>query len=233
MDPVPVPDEVLPAIRSAIRAALTDVADPSRAPQMAAYMKDRFPFLGVGAPTRRAACRGALARARGLDEGAALDLAAALWDEPEREFQYVACDLVRASARRWSPGALAPIRALVVSRSWWDTVDALARGVGDLVLAHPELAAEMDQWIGDDDIWVARVALLHQLGWRDRADADRLFRYCARRAPDDEFFIRKAVGWALRDRARTDPDGVRAFVAAHPELSGLSRREALKHIGPD
>lgn len=117
-----------------------------------------------------------------------------------------------------------------MTRSWWDTVDTLAKAVGDLVRAHPELVADMDRWVLDDDLWVVRVALLHQLGAGAAADGDRLVRYCALHTEDPRFFIRKAVGWALRDHARTDPDGVRAFVAAHPELSGLSRREALKHL---
>ncbi len=130
-----------------------------------------------------------------------------------------------------SPRLLSTLRYLVTHRSWWDTVDTLAQSVGALVLTNPELWRDMDEWIDDEDFWVARVALIHQLGFGASTDAARLFSYCARRADDDEFFIRKAIGWALRKYARTDPDGVRAFVAAHDELSALSRREALRRIG--
>ena len=106
-----------------------------------------------------------------------------------------------------------------------------SRAVGPLVLHHRELASEMDRWIDDTDIWVTRSALLHQLRFGAQTDRDQLFEHCARRARDDDFFIRKAVGWALRQYARTDPDGVREFVAAHTDsLSQLSRREALKHL---
>ena len=213
-----------------IRDALTAVADPYRAPAMQAYMKDRFPFLGVPAPVRRAAVKPMALQVRGWSQADTLALAARLWDEPEREFQHVACDVVRAAAPGWSADALPAVRALVEHRSWWDTVDGLSHSVGVLVLGHPSLVADMDRWIRDDDTWVVRVALLHQLGWTDRVDRERLFRYCELRADDTEFFIRKAIGWALRDHARTAPDDVRAFVAAHPELSGLSRREATKHL---
>jgi 3-methyladenine DNA glycosylase AlkD len=112
-------------------------------------------------------------------------------------------------------------------------VDALAANViGPMVAADPALIATMDRWI-DDDLWIARAALLHQLTYRDRTDAERLFGYVDRRCGDTDFFIRKAAGWALREYAKTDPDAVRRFVARRGErLSGLTRREALKRIGP-
>lgn len=124
---------------------------------------------------------------------------------------------------------LATLRWLVTHKSWWDTVDSLAHSTGILVQAHPELVDAMDTWIDDKNFWVARVAILHQLSYKHDTDATRLFDYCARRATDTEFFIRKAIGWALRQYARTDMPAVKDFVASHPELSPLSAREALKH----
>ena len=225
-------DPVVGRTLGEIRDALDAVADPDRAPAMRAYMKDRFPFLGVPAPVRRAAVAPMALQVRRWPQADVLLLASRLWDEPEREFQHVACDLVRAASPGWSADALPAVRALVQDRSWWDTVDPLSHSVGVLVLAHPQLVDDMDRWIRDDDFWVARVALLHQLGWKERVDQERLFRYCELRAGDTEFFVRKAIGWALRDHARSAPEDVRAFVAAHPELSGLSRREAMKHLAP-
>jgi 3-methyladenine DNA glycosylase AlkD len=100
-----------------------------------------------------------------------------------------------------------------------------------MVRAHPELLATLDRWIDADDFWLARVAILHQLRFAADTDADRLFRYSTHRAGDAEFFIRKAIGWALREYAKTAPDEVRSWVALHEvQLSGLSRREALKHL---
>jgi len=98
-----------------------------------------------------------------------------------------------------------------------------------MVTRHGGLVAAMDEWIADDDLWVVRTALLHQLFYKADTDARRLFDYCARQAGHTDFFVRKAIGWALREYAKTDPAAVREFVAATP-LSGLSRREALKNL---
>ena len=102
--------------------------------------------------------------------------------------------------------------------------------VGDLVRRDPSLVAVMDRWIDSPDRWRARTAILHQLRFKHDTDVERLFRYCTARATEPEFFIRKAIGWALRQHAWTDPDAVVAFVRAHPELSALSTREALRNV---
>ncbi|MFZ4517814.1 MAG: DNA alkylation repair protein [Microthrixaceae bacterium] len=206
-------------------------ADPVRAADMRAYMRDQFDFLGVPTPARRAASKELVRAARRAPEPEVVAVIDRVWARPEREFRYVGSDMARAASPRWGPDRLVDLRRWVTTDSWWDTVDSLAVSTGNLVRAHPGLAREMDRWIDDDDLWVARVALLHQLGWKDAVDQERLFRYCEQRAADTEFFIRKAIGWALRDHARTDPGAVRRFVDAHPGLSGLSRREALKHLG--
>ena len=105
---------------------------------------------------------------------------------------------------------------MILAKSWWDTVDALASPtVGALVRSAPTLVEVMDEWVERDDIWIARTAIIHQLRFGADTDADRLFAYCLRRSADSEFFIRKAIGWALRQYGRTDPDAVRAFVAEH------------------
>ena len=124
------------------------------------------------------------------------------------------------------------MKALITTNSWWDTVDALAvHVVGTMVHRHRELAAVMDRWIDADDFWLARTAILHQLRWKSDTDTSRLFTYALRRAADNEFFIRKAIGWALRVYATTDPDAVRTFVDRHEDtLSALTQREARKHL---
>ena len=212
-----------------LRRALEAAAEPERAPAMAAYMKDRFVFAGVASGPRRAAQRSFIAETRQAGAYAATAAAHRLWAEPEREFQYVGCDLLRRAGGRLPAAAFDDVRTLVATKSWWDTVDSLARVVGNLVIAHPRLAPVLDGWVRDDDLWVARAAILHQLGWKDRADPAVVFRYCGARIDEPDFFIRKAIGWALRDLARTYPDDVWAWVDAHPELSGLSRREVTKH----
>lgn len=211
---------------------LRAVADPDKAPKMAAYMKDRFTFLGVTSPIRKAAQKPFLASAPNAHPDDVLNVADLCWEQDEREFQYVGSDLLRARAKTFRSADLSRLHALIINKSWWDTVDALAaHPVGTLVSRFPELADTMDIWIDDEDIWVARTAILHQLRYKDALDQERLFSYVEKRAADTEFFIRKALGWALRDYGRVAPDAVRNFVAKHEdELSGLTRREALKNL---
>lgn len=199
---------------------------------MAAYMRDQFPFLGVPSPQLKAVLREAL---RGLPEPSEADLAAvalACWRRPEREYQYAACAWLRRHVSVCGAGFLDTARYLIITKSWWDTVDTLAaHTVGPLVRHHPGLASSMDEWITGDQLWLTRAALLHQLTYRQATDTQRLFRHCAQAAGHPGFFIRKAIGWALREYARTDPAAVRAFVAEHQsQLSPLSRREALRNL---
>ena len=110
-------------------------------------------------------------------------------------------------------------------------MDALAPVIGDVVARDRSLVAIMDQWINADDFWLRRVAILHQLAWKAETDEQRLFHYCLQCAHEPEFFIRKAIGWALRQYARTAPEAVRRFVEQNRDrLSSLSIREATKHL---
>ena len=215
-----------------LRATFAAAADPARAVAMAAYMRGRFPFVGLPAPAHRRLTKEALAGLPAPSDADVVALTAACWAEPEREYQYTGCDYAIAHVRRLGPGFLEHARTLIVTKSWWDTVDALAsRVVGPLVRAHRPLVAVMDDWIDSDDIWLARTAILHQLGFGAGTDPDRLFRYCRARAGDGEFFLRKAIGWALRQYSKTDEASVRRFVADNAgALSPLSQREALKWL---
>lgn len=203
--------------------------DPDRAAAMARYMRNQFPFLGIPSPERRACQREVLAVTGRPEPGKLGPIALAAWRLPEREYQYFACDLLRADVRRAGPGLLATLRRLVVSKPWWDTVDALAsRAVGPLVLEHAELRDAMEGWVVDGDRWIVRAALLHQLTYKAHTDHDQLFRFCLVAAPSTDFFLRKAIGWALREYSKVDAQAVTGFVARHAdELSPLSRREAL------
>jgi 3-methyladenine DNA glycosylase AlkD len=203
--------------------------DPARARPMAAYMRDRFPFLGIPTPQRRRITREALKGIGRPSEAELGELAGHLWEMAEREYQYTGVDILIANVRVCGPGFLATARALITTKSWWDTVDALAsRVVGPLVVANPGLIETMDRWIESENVWLTRTAILHQLGFKKRTDCRRLFDYCLRRSSDTEFFIRKAIGWALREYSKTDAEAVRTFVETHEsQLSGLSRREAL------
>jgi 3-methyladenine DNA glycosylase AlkD len=210
-----------------IQAALIPLTDAERAVGMKRYMKDQFTYLGIPSPIRRAAVNPLL---KNQAENA-VPLAEALWQLPEREYHYTACDLLRRHAGHLQPRDLPRLEALVITHSWWDTVDSLAPSIGEMVRHHPELASRMDELIMHENMWLRRVAILHQLNWKHETNRDRLFAYCLHCAPEQEFFIRKAIGWALRQYARTDPEAIRDFVNSHrAELSGRSVREALKHL---
>ena len=215
-----------------LRRELTAVAVPADAAPMAAYMQHRFAFLGVKTPARRAASKGMIRHSTQGSIDDAVALAHQLRAQPEREFHYVAGDLLRANQRRLRDEHIDDLRRLVTTDAWWDTVDALASPtIGTMVLHHPALTETMDEWIDADDMWLARVAIIHQLRFGEHTDVERLHRYTLRRAADPEFFIRKAIGWALRVYAKTDPDAIRSFVDAHVDtLSPLSIREATKHL---
>ncbi|MFD6436239.1 DNA alkylation repair protein [Streptomyces venezuelae] len=213
-------------------ATYSEAADSERSVQMRAYMKDIAPFLGLTSPVRRELSRTVLAGTPRPDEKDCTAIALRCWELPEREYAYFAVDYLRRHVKRCSSGFLPVARQLVATRSWWDTVDALASHVvGGLVAADPELRTVMDEWIENDDLWVARTALLHQLRHKADTDVERLFAYCVRQSGHPDFFIRKAIGWCLREYAKTDPEAVRAFVARERgRLSPLSVREALKNL---
>lgn len=215
---------------AALASAFADAADPDRAAPMAKYMKGHFAFFGIPSPARRTIQREVLGR-WAPSEPELVVFTDTAWDRPERELQYAACDLVERGAKRASAALVDDLERWITHRSWWDTVDALANAVGAVVLVHPQVANRMDEWIGADDIWLARTAIIHQRRFKAATDSKRLFRYCLHRAGDSEFFIRKAIGWALREYGKTNPDAVAHFVHEHEaELSPLSRREALRRL---
>ena len=215
-----------------LRTVLVHAADPGDVEAMEAYMKNQFRFLGLRSPVLRQASKPFLTAARDLDGDGLMAFVHECWAQPEREFRYVGANLTRKHVAKLDPSHLPDVEHFIVTDSWWDTVDSLAAWtVGPMVSRHPELVEVMDQWIDDENLWLNRTAIIHQLGYKENTDAERLFRYCRRRADHTDFFVRKAIGWALRQHARVDPEAVRAFVTEHDDiLSGLSKREALKHL---
>ncbi len=222
------PDVVISRLREAYPVA----GDPDRAVPMVAYMRHRFDFLGIPTPQRRALARNVLAGLPEPSEADLLSVAHACWSLSAREYQYFGTDLLVRHATRLTDRSAPALRRLITTKPWWDTVDALAsRVVGSVVARYPSEVATMDSWIGDRDIWLIRSALLHQLRYRTDTDPERLFRYCRFQAEHPDFFVRKAIGWALREYARTDPEAVRRFVTQHRDrLAALSVREAVRHL---
>jgi 3-methyladenine DNA glycosylase AlkD len=211
-----------------LETALASVIQPQRAVGMRAYMRDQFPFLGVPTPDRRLALKPLLRQFKGSDSGTLFGIADALWDLPQREYQYIALDLLAMHHRALDVADIPALLVLAQRKAWWDTVDGMVAIIGDVLDGRHDW---MDRALVDENMWLRRIAMLHQLGWHERVDQALLFDSARTLAPENEFFIQKAIGWALRDHARQDSDGVRAFLAAEKSrLPALSYREAGKHI---
>lgn len=216
----------------AVRAALKPLADSDRAAGAKAYMRGRFEYIGISTPERRAAV-GLLIR--GFEPATAEELRATaqgLWEMREREYQYIAADLLARHQSALSLDDLPWLLDLAQAKSWWDTVDCIVKVVGKIVQRSGAKGVRaMDRAVKHEDFWVRRIAMLHQLGWRDDTDTERLFRYAELLAVEKEFFVRKAIGWALRDYAWHDWRAVEKFLkSTSAPLSGLTVREASKNF---
>ena len=200
---------------------------------MQAYLKTDQPFLGVMADGRVEVVREVDAKFPAADVHENEAQVATLWREPEREMQYVAVGLARRRRKFVGTGSLPLYERMIREGAWWDLVDEIAIhlvGVAGMVETEA-IRTAMDAWIEDPHMWVRRTAIIFQNRHKGKTDEARLFRYCLACAHEKEFFIRKAIGWALRDYAKTNPEAVRSFVEEHRErLSGLSIREATKHL---
>ncbi len=206
--------------------------NPAKAAPMAAYMKNKFLFLGLPRTELQTLVKPLLKEVKPFVTTTFLhESVRLLWKLPEREYQYVAISLLYEYTAQTSTKTLALIEKLVTQKSWWDTVDSLASLVGRLVWQYPEWTQKLESYSTHENFWLRRIALLYQLNYRDKTDQKRLFRSCLANAASEEFFIRKAIGWALREYAKTSPEAVQAFLAKHRgKFSALSVREASKHL---
>jgi 3-methyladenine DNA glycosylase AlkD len=212
-------------------AGMAAEADPGQAAQMARYMRDQFPYYGIKSPLRREILRGFLKEYGSPAVTNLPELAQALWELPQREHQYNALDILIRLQKKLQPDFLPTLHWLITTKSWWDTVDALASNVSGTLFANfpEEGATAVQQWRSVENIWLRRTTLLHQLKYKDKTNAPLLFSLIEENLDDDEFFIQKAIGWALREYSKTDETAVRDFVAA-TDLSPLAHREALKWL---
>jgi 3-methyladenine DNA glycosylase AlkD len=227
-------DEVLV---EGVRRALAAAADPDVAAQQQAYMKPAMPYWGLPSPRLRAELRPLLRGWVPAGRGQWEATVRSLWDEAtHREEWYAAIAVARhRRAREWvDPASLDLWRHLVVSGAWWDVVDDVAtHPVGDVLRDHRRSATPViRRWATDENLWLRRTAVICQVGHKADIDVDLLRLAIEANVDDPSFWLRKAIGWSLRQHARTDPVWVRAEVdRLGPRLSGLSRREALKHVG--
>lgn len=202
--------------------------NPKQAVGMEKYMKNRFTFLGLNAPLRKELQKPIFAEINKSSTG--LEIVQELWNQPEREFHYAAIALLEVSKKHWDAEIILLIEAMIVSNSWWDSVDPLSVIAGEYFLKFPsQKQTFINEWIQSNNFWLNRAAIIHQLPYKAKTDTDLLTRAIEPHTTSKEFYIKKAIGWALRQYARTDRFWVKEFVEAH-ELSPLSVREALKHI---
>jgi 3-methyladenine DNA glycosylase AlkD len=220
---------------TAVRTGLAEIADPAKAPEMQRYMKSEMPFRGVPSPQRRSLGNRLFAEHPLSDVDEWRTTVLALWRDAEyREERYLAIDLTgyRRYAAWQTPDLLPMYEELIVTGAWWDYVDELAaRRVGPLLRTHrAALDPILRRWATDADRWRRRTSIICQLGAKEGTDTDLLTHCVEANLDDRDFFIRKGIGWALRQFARTEPAWVRTFVTTHPTLSPLSRKEAMKHL---
>ena len=192
-------------------------------------MRSRFEFLGVKTPARRKAAKAFFKKHGGAD----IDwrFVRQAWEHPFREMQYAALDYLETRKNLLCPGDLPQLKKLAQSKSWWDTIDFLDRLAGGIIAGFPETRPVILQWSCDADIWLRRLAIDHQLLRKDQTDQHLLEQILVNNLNQTEFFINKAIGWALRDYSKTNPGWVKNFIRQHHgKMASLSIREASKYL---
>lgn len=211
--------------------ALKKKANAKRAREMSAYMRNLFPFLGVNAPERTVILRVVSSDFEKPNQNQIVKTMRMLWDMPEREFHIIATEFLNKNKKQLSKSFVTThAKYFITHNSWWDSVDSLRPAIGMLVAQNPELNEVMYEWIDSDNKWLVRSAIIHQLLQKQNTDPVKLFLLCERRQSDNEFFIAKAIGWALRDFSYVDAIAVERFVRSHPDLTPIAKREALRAI---
>ena len=204
--------------------------DPEKAGPMEAYMRHQFPFLGIAGPERNALYKKyfpSAKKTRIID----WDFVDTCWEKEPREYQYVAANYLKAMQSYLTKDDLPKLERLVVTKSWWDTVDILDRVVGSLVADHQELEEVILKWSLSDNIWLRRVAIDHQLLRKEKTDVRLMEKILLNNLDQTEFFINKAIGWALRNYSKTNPDWVARFIEKNKErMAELSIKEASKYL---
>lgn len=207
---------------------LEAAADAEQAKKMAAYMQDNFPFLGIPKPKMKEIVSPYLKQSTVLD-WSFLHLC---WEMPYREAQYVGLMFLAKHTKKLTQEDLPELQRLIVTKSWWDTVDALDCCVGEIVRKHPALEETMLAWSLSDQIWLRRVAIDYQLKYKEQTNTKVLETVIQNNFGSREFFINKAIGWSLREYSKTNPLWVKDFLLRHAEkMSKLSIREAKKYLG--
>lgn len=215
----------------ALSSVFEENQNPTQAFAMEQYLKNKFAFYGIKSPERRALQKPFLAKNRLPETNDLPTIVRELWHKEQREYQYFAIDLLKKYLRHAEPSFISLYEEMIVQKSWWDTVDLIASTlVGDLFRRFPDfLPDKPNSWTASSNMWLQRTAIIFQLKYRENTDFDLLKTYIIRGANSKEFFIKKAIGWALREYAKTNPEAVKYFLQSQP-LAKLSYREASKYL---
>ena len=213
-----------------VKEAFEFLRDEENARHMEAYMRDRFKFYGLQTPERRAVYKDVIARDKkvGVIDREFLEQC---WADEHREFQYLVTDYLRAMQKFLTYEDVPFVEKFIRSKQWWDTIDGLDRTVGSIAFRDTRINELMLKWSVDDDFWVRRLAIDHQLLRKHNTDEKLLEKIIVNNFGSDEFFINKAIGWSLRDYSKTNPAWVRDFIDKYRDrMAPLSLREASKYI---
>ncbi|WP_277398376.1 DNA alkylation repair protein [Neobacillus citreus] len=216
-------------------ALLTELFEENRneenAGPMEKYMKGHFPFLGIKKPLRSELEKQFFKETGILKEPFNQDFVWGLWEKEEREYQYTALVYMEKSLNKLDKSDLSFMERLITTKSWWDTVDAIApKPVGTIAQVFPEVIEEtINGWSVHEYLWLRRAAILFQLKYKEKTDEELLYQYILENASSKEFFIQKAIGWALREYSKTNPGSVGRFIVGH-QLAPLSIREGSKYV---
>ena len=205
-------------------------ADTARALDMSKYMKNKFPFFGIQAPVRDEICKPYFKEAK-KEKKIDWDFVEYCWQHEKRECQYVAALYLKSMQKFLEITDFEKLKKLVIKKSWWDTVDTLDKVIGSLVYQNETLKKEILKWSVDDNIWLRRVAIDHQILRKEKTDTDLLEKILVNNLNHTEFFVNKAIGWALRDYSKTNPRWVKDFIEKYKNnMVPLSISDASKYI---
>ncbi|WP_307311715.1 DNA alkylation repair protein [Neobacillus driksii] len=197
---------------------------------MEKYMKDHFPFLGIKSPLRKELEKQFFKETEIFKVPFNSDFVTGLWEKDEREYHYTAITYIGKFIKKLPKDVISFLERLITTKSWWDSVDSIAPLVGELARKYPEIIEEnIDGWAVDDNLWLRRSAILFQLKYKQQTNEDLLYDYIGKNADSKEFFIQKAIGWALREYSKTNPVSVKVFIEGN-KLAPLSVREGSKYV---
>jgi 3-methyladenine DNA glycosylase AlkD len=221
----------MPFYSEKLQTHFAQYADVQNALAMTAYMKNHFLFFGIKAPDRKAILKQFIAKYAPPQYPDTFTVVWELYQLPQRELHYCAVEMLEKSKKNWQKDDIVFFEKLITTHAWWDTVDFISTHIiGAYFQKYPDQMHPItEQWMASGNMWLQRVCLICQLMYRQKTDTVLLFNYIHRLKGSNEFFIQKAIGWALRQYARTDALLVQDFVENTP-LKPLSKREALKHF---